>query len=80
MFAGRNHLGKDELVYLAINAYWEEQTIELPMAPEDHTWYVAIDTYKEESVIQDLIPVHGPIRIMPRTVMVMETYRNREQQ
>ena len=78
MFAGRNHLGKDELVYLAINAYWEEQTIELPMAPEDHTWYVAIDTYKEESVIQDLIPVHGPIRITPRTVMVMETYRNRE--
>lgn len=78
MYAGRNHYGKDELVYLAINAHWEEQTIELPMAPENHTWYVSIDTYKEESMIQDVIPVHGPIRIMPRTVMVMETFRNRE--
>ena len=78
MYAGRNYHGNDELVYLAINAHWEEQTIELPMPPESHTWYVSIDTYKEDSVIQDIIPVHGPIKIMPRTVMVMETYKNRE--
>lgn len=78
MYAGCNHYGKDELVYLAVNAHWEEQMIELPMPPENHTWYVSIDTYKEESVIQDLIPVTGPIRIMPRSVMVMETYKNRE--
>lgn len=78
MYAGRNRKGNDELVYLAINAHWEEQMIELPMAPQNHTWYVSIDTYKEESMIQELIPVHGPIKIMPRTVMVMQTYKNRE--
>ncbi len=78
MYAGQNHHGKDELVYLAINAHWEEQTIVLPMPPENHTWYVSIDTFKEESVIQDLIPVTGPMKIMPRSVMVMETYKNRE--
>ncbi len=78
MYAGRNRNGKDELVYLAINAHWQEQMIELPMPPENHTWYVTIDTYREESVVQELIPVSGQIKIMPRTVMVMETYRNRD--
>ena len=78
MYAGRNRNGKDELVYLAVNAHWQEQMIELPMAPENHTWYVAIDTYREESVVQELVPVNGQIKIMPRTVMVMETYRNRD--
>jgi len=78
MYAGRNRNGKDELVYLAVNAHWQEQMIELPMAPENHTWYVTIDTYREESVVQELVPVNGQIKIMPRTVMVMETYRNRE--
>ncbi len=78
MYAGRNRNGKDELVYLAVNAHWQEQMIELPMAPENHTWYVTIDTYREESVIQELIPVHGQMKIMPRTVMVFETYRNRD--
>ena len=52
--------------------------IELPMPPENHTWYVAIDTYREDSVVQELIPVHGQMKIMPRSVMVFETYRNRE--
>jgi len=78
MYAGRNRNGKDELVYLAVNAHWQEQMIELPMPPENHTWYVAIDTYREESVVQELIPVRGQMRIMPRSVMVFETYRNRK--
>ena len=75
MYAGKNKHGADELVYMAINAHWVEQIIELPMPPEDHTWYVTINTYEENSVIQDIIPVRGQLLIPPRTVMVMETYR-----
>lgn len=75
MYAGKNRKGEDELVYLAINAFWESQTIELPMPPEGRSWYVAVDTYNEVSVIQDMIQVDGPIEIKDRTVMVMETYK-----
>lgn len=75
MYAGRNRKGDDELVYLAINSFWEQQTIQLPMPPEGYRWYLAIDTYREESVVQDMIAVTGPIPIMPRSVMVMETYK-----
>lgn len=74
MYAGKNRRGDDELLYLAINAFWEPQTITLPQAPEGKRFYVAIDTYRENSVLQEVIPVHGQITIMPRTVMVMETY------
>ena len=68
MYAGRNRNGKDEMVYLAVNAHWQEQMIELPMPPENHTWYVAIDTYREESVVQELIPVRKSLlKKCPRT-------------
>ncbi len=75
MYAGKNKKGEDELVYLAINAFWESQTIELPTPPEGRSWYVAVDTYSEISVIQDMIRIDGPITIKDRTVMVMETYK-----
>lgn len=75
LYAGQNRNGEDELLYLAINSFWEEQTISLPMAPEGRSFYVAIDTYREDSIVQDRIKVDGPIRIMPRTVMVMETFK-----
>ena len=74
MYAGRNRKGEDELVYVAINAFWNPQTFTLPQPPEGRRFYVVIDTYKEQGVVQDIIPVLGPITIMPRTVMVMETY------
>lgn len=74
MYAGRNRKGEDELVYLAINAFWEPQTITLPKAPEGRRFYMVIDTYREESVVQDVIPVEGPFTIMPRSVAVFETY------
>ncbi len=74
MYAGRNRKGEDELVYLAINAFWEPQTITLPKAPEGRRFYMVIDTYREDSVVQDVIPVDGCYTIMPRSVAVFETY------
>jgi glycogen operon protein len=75
MYAGQNRVGKDELVYLAINSYWEYQTVTLPEPPEGYKFYLTIDTSNEQSVVQDKIAVHSEISIPPRTVMVMETYK-----
>ena len=74
MYAGRNRKGEDELVYMAINAFWEPQTITLPAAPEGRRFYMVIDTYREQSVVQDIVPVDGNFTVMPRSVAVFETY------
>jgi len=74
MYAGKNRKGDDELVYMAVNSYWEAQTITLPKAPEGKRFYMVIDTYREDSVVQDVIPVDGPFTIMPRSVAVFETF------
>lgn len=74
MYAGKNRRGDDELVYLAVNSFWEPQTITLPKAPEGKRFYMVIDTYREDSVVQDVIPVDGPFTIMPRSVAVFETF------
>lgn len=75
MYAGKHHVtGIDEIIYLAINAYWEPQTVVLPQAPAGCKFYLMIDTMREESVVQDMVPVNGSIQIGPRSVMVMETF------
>lgn len=75
MYAGKSKNGNDEVVYLAINAYWECQTVTLPQPPEGSKWYVMIDTFREESVVQDRVEVNGSIMINPRSVMVFETFK-----
>lgn len=74
MYAGKKRNGDDALVYLAVNAFWEPQTITLPKAPDGKRFYMVIDTYREDSVVQDVIPVNGPFTLMPRSVAVFETF------
>lgn len=45
MFAGRDRSGeKEDIVYLAVNVFWEEQGFWLPELPNGMNWYVAADT------------------------------------
>ncbi len=49
-FAGYNRkAGKDDLVYLSINANWEDVTITLPEVHHRVSWYLAVDTYGDEN-------------------------------
>ncbi len=74
MYAGHKKNGADELVYLGINAFWEPQYVTLPAPPQGAKWYVMIDTFREDSVVQDKVEVNGGIMINPRSVMVFETF------
>nr|WP_091236403.1 glycogen debranching protein GlgX [Anaerobium acetethylicum] len=50
MFAGRNlDDTEDDIVYIAINTYWEKQEMVLPELPAVLGWRVAVDTYQAES-------------------------------
>lgn len=71
MFAGRSKDGKrDDIVYAAINTYWEEVNISLPELPQGINWYTAVDTWEENSVIKGLGPVKGTVCMHPRSVKI----------
>ena len=40
---------KDDLVYVAVNAYWEEVRITLPNLANHEAWYLSVDTYGDEN-------------------------------
>lgn len=45
MFAGYdNEQNKEDIVYLAVNPYWESICIHLPKLPDWLQWYLAVDT------------------------------------
>jgi glycogen operon protein len=74
MFAGKNSCGDDDIVFLAINAYWESQSVELPHLPSGLYWYVELNTnfiYSAETDYNSFTPKDGDfITLYPRSVVV----------
>ena len=62
----------DDVVYVAVNTYWEELTFSLPEVPDysQLEWFCAVDTFNEEPVIKGKGAVRGKIKIAPRSVKV----------
>ena len=45
-FAGYNRKkGEDDLVYVAINTYWEDVRITLPVLKTNGSWYLSVNTW-----------------------------------
>ena len=44
MFAGKTSDGTEDIVYVAMNTYWEDLTVELPSLPNEFQWKVALDS------------------------------------
>lgn len=77
MFAGRNTTDdKDDIIYIAINAYWEKQSMTLPDLPRGLEWRRVVNTALPEG--QDFIesademtPVGTRIELEPRSVIIL---------
>lgn len=69
LFAGRNGM-RDDVIYLAINTYWEEIEIELPELPRRERWKMVINTFEENSIMKENCFVGNKINIGPRSVMI----------
>ncbi|MBR0164854.1 MAG: glycogen debranching enzyme [Lachnospiraceae bacterium] len=72
-FAGyRTRAGADDIVYLAINAYWEQKQITLPHVKSSGVWLLTVDTADEEGVWFKKAgrPVTGTYTLKPRSVCV----------
>ena len=71
MFAGRKADGKEDIVYIAVNAYWENVTVQLPKLPMGYFWKLAVDTGSNTfgfNLSQDVV---GHWIMEPRSVVIM---------
>lgn len=78
MFAGYDKTrGCDDIVYLAVNPYWESVEITLPDIPEGYLWRMAVNTGipGRQSFYQDaeMPAITGPVLLGARSVIVMTT-------
>lgn len=74
MFAGRNEENtEDDIVYVAINAYWEPQTIRLPRLIHNAKWKCVVDTFCENSVMpaETKCIMGQTIEVESRTAMIL---------
>lgn len=68
LFAGTDK-GKNDLVYVAANAWWEELEVRLPNLPQNRNWTLAVSSWEETPFTP--FPWNGSrFTIGPRSVMV----------
>ncbi len=70
MFAGKTR-GRDDVVYVAINTFWETITIALPGLPAGHKWEVMVDTSIPSGIEKRDHLIHETTEIGPRSIMIM---------
>ena len=81
MFAGisENHDGED-VVYIAVNAHWEEQMLTLPELPKSMVWQVEVDTWLETGFVKDArYAGDNRIALMPRSVQILVAKKRPEE-
>ena len=77
MLAGRKEKDdKDDIIYIAINAYWEKQDVILPDLPKGLEWRMAVNTALSEGRdfvqgIDEMIKVGTKIELEPRSIMIL---------
>ncbi len=68
-YAGRTEQGED-LIYLALNVYWEEQRFELPKLPESYEWRCFADTALDGTGQENGSVAITEYRLHPRSAAV----------
>ena len=72
MFAGKpQNSTTDDIVYLAINVFWEDQTFALPALPANLHWHLAVNADTADCYTEDQMPmIKDPFLIRARSVAV----------
>lgn len=82
MYAGKTEDGKNDFVYIGINAYWEPLVTELPPLPHDMSWKVAFYTGVEFAEQDDeryssLWCDWNKLRLCDRSVVILHSVYNK---
>ena len=82
MFAGKHESGGDDVVYIAINAYWEARTVWLPQLPDGMRWRFDVDTGADNPTgdfsgeKEYALASENKVTLMPRSVAVLTAEYN----
>ena len=71
LYAGKDKDRNDDVVYIAINTYWEDQTVEIPKLNEDLQWSVRINTFTDSGICDGSQIVTDILLIPFRTVIIL---------
>ncbi len=75
LFAGRNPENtEDDLVFLALNMFWEPQSFMPPQPPPGFGWYVTVDTARADGIESDPVRMErcgNEIILEPRSVKIL---------
>ena len=69
-YAGKTDQGEEDLVYMALNVYWEEQSFELPKLPEGYEWNCFTDTSLDGTGEENGEAAITEYRLHPRSAAV----------
>lgn len=74
MYAGRDDKGgKDDIVFVALNAYWEENELELPDLFGKWRWKRVVDTAQEKFKVKEYPGEDRKIMLQPRSLSIFVT-------
>ena len=73
--------GRDDIVYMSVNVYWEDVSIRLPELPKYLSWYVTVDTSGDGKSrfcyrCGERSRVEGTYLMRPRSVAVFTVINN----
>lgn len=75
MYAGiKKETTKEDIVYVAVNTFWEEVEIVLPKLPQGFRWKIAVNTGIEQAIRENALEYaeNNQCRLFPRSVVVLE--------
>ena len=84
MYAGRNiEDTKDDIVFYAMNSFWEPLTMHLPQLPNGMHWHIVVNTncrYEDGADFESQTQVNAPNQIVvpPRTTIILVAEKNEE--
>lgn len=81
MYAGRNSNDTlDDIIYVGINTFWEERTVQIPPAPEGYIWRVLADTNQPVAPLFDRAMSVGECSLSmgPRSIVIAVIEKTKE--
>lgn len=70
MFAGCREDDTPDIVYIAINAYWEQRRVILPKLPLGFCWSMAVNTFEEKYTVLSEMYTGGEVELGARSVAI----------
>ncbi|MEY8331907.1 alpha-amylase family glycosyl hydrolase [Lachnospiraceae bacterium 47-T17] len=75
VYAGKDDMGEDDLVYVGVNTYWETLGTSFPDVPEGYRWMLIVDTGRGGKLETEEPILVGRYDMAPRSVIVMVVKR-----